>query len=117
MGFWSSIPSALPNPRLDQSTYELKHAKCQQLHITAITAMDDDIDDIDPADIDALDDQTAARRRFAGAAAQAPVPELSSKGRLRLRAAVPVAKGYEGKAVNRETLFEEAEEVGGSRMD
>ena len=34
------------------------------------------------------------------------MPDLPSKGRLRLRSAVPVAKGYEGKAVSREKIFE-----------
>lgn len=38
--------------------------------------------------------------------AQSQVTDLPSKGRLRLRSAVPVAKGYEGKAVSREKIFE-----------
>ena len=66
--------------------------------------MDPD-DDLDPADVDALDDRTAASASTLGSGGILPV-DLPSRGRLRLRSAVPVAKGYEGKAVSREVLFE-----------
>ena len=66
-------------------------------------------EELDPADADALDDQTAATGRAATGAARPAVPaaQLGTPGRLRLRAAVPVAKGYEGKKVSREKLFVE----------
>lgn len=66
--------------------------------------MDPD-EDLDPADVDALDDRTAASASTLGSGGIVPV-DLPSRGRLRLRSAVPVAKGYEGKAVSREALFE-----------
>ena len=61
--------------------------------------MDDSEEELDPADVDSLDDRTAARRKAKAVSSKAaPLP---SEGRLRLRANIPVAEGYEGKAVSR----------------
>lgn len=62
-----------------------------------------DHDELDPADADALDDRTTA----AAAASSSAVVDLpTTRGRLRLRSAVPVAEGYQGTAVSRNDYFE-----------
>eukprot|EP00438_Fugacium_kawagutii_P016624 Skav205644 [mRNA] locus=scaffold458:98794:105314:+ [translate_table: standard] len=62
-----------------------------------------DHDELDPADADALDDRTtAAAATSSGAVVDLP----TTRGRLRLRSAVPVAEGYEGTAVSRNDYFE-----------
>ncbi|CAJ1368974.1 unnamed protein product, partial [Effrenium voratum] len=67
-------------------------------------------EELDPADVDSLDDRTAARRKAKAVSSKA-VP-LPSEGRLRLRANIPVAEGYEGKAVSRQQVFGAEEDDG-----
>lgn len=61
--------------------------------------------DEDVADLDGLDDATEAK----ASRSLTQVVDLASSGRLRLRAPVPVAEGYEGKAVSRKKLYQESE--------
>lgn len=60
----------------------------------------------DPADADALGDETSAgQRRASGTSSSARVDLASEKGRLRLRPKVPVLEAYRGKKVARQEVF------------
>eukprot|EP00931_Biecheleriopsis_adriatica_P065273 TRINITY_DN39863_c0_g1_i1.p1 TRINITY_DN39863_c0_g1~~TRINITY_DN39863_c0_g1_i1.p1 ORF type:complete len:477 (+),score=141.30 TRINITY_DN39863_c0_g1_i1:36-1466(+) len=61
---------------------------------------------IDPADVDSLGDETAAgQRRFGGDGLSAGI--APQKGRLQMRAKVPVIEAYSGKTISRKQMFGE----------
>eukprot|EP00933_Yihiella_yeosuensis_P030749 TRINITY_DN24332_c0_g2_i1.p1 TRINITY_DN24332_c0_g2~~TRINITY_DN24332_c0_g2_i1.p1 ORF type:complete len:496 (-),score=149.51 TRINITY_DN24332_c0_g2_i1:179-1588(-) len=68
-------------------------------------------DSFDPADVDTLGDETTAGKKRFSAFEGVAGGLKQEKGRLRMRAKVPVLEEYKGKKVNRKEVFEEGEDV------